>query len=481
MYSILLLIVVVLFSGELIWKERSLRLNEIQDALPAPSGVYFGAKLAALLLAVAAFLAGRASLALAGFQLSQGYGELELGLYARGAAIAAVYPLLMAVLSAFCHVMREDKLVGYGLVIGFILGWDLLEELGFEHHLYRYASLPAGALLRLRRLRTFPARRSAGSASTGRSARWCWWALRPLLEAGPGRGLAGPPGGRARPLPRRPPRLSVWRGTLGFVAVGGWLFYNTNVRNEYLPSTEAADRRAEYERKYGRYRDLELPRIVAVRADVDIFPERGSLEIRGAYRLKNKPPSRFATFTSAFPGGSGWNRLDLAAQQVVLADRPARLRHLPATRAAGARRWPRDRLRARQWGGRGFDNQDTETAVIGNGTYFTRRDCLPDRRLRRLAVSSIARRASGGGEVSSPFSTFPPAGDLAASPQHAPRRRRRPGRLRGHRSLPAATRSPSPRASCSGSGLEQGRRLFPLPMPSSRSPTISLSPRRATR
>ena len=53
-FSILLLIVVLLYSGELISKERSLRLHLIQDALPAPGGVFFFAKLAALLLAIAA-------------------------------------------------------------------------------------------------------------------------------------------------------------------------------------------------------------------------------------------------------------------------------------------------------------------------------------------------------------------------------------------------------------------------------------------
>ena len=73
---------------------------------------------------------------------SRGYTDLELGLYARGVAIAAVYPILMMVLACFCHVVARNRLAGYGLVILFIITWDLLEEFGFEHHLYRFASLP---------------------------------------------------------------------------------------------------------------------------------------------------------------------------------------------------------------------------------------------------------------------------------------------------------------------------------------------------
>ena len=56
LYSVILLLVVVLYSGELIWKERSLEVEEILDSMPTPSGVYFGAKLVALLLVIAIFL-----------------------------------------------------------------------------------------------------------------------------------------------------------------------------------------------------------------------------------------------------------------------------------------------------------------------------------------------------------------------------------------------------------------------------------------
>src|SRR5688572_5451422 len=119
-YSIILLIVVVLYSGELIWKERSLELDEIYDSMPTPSGVYLGAKLTALLLVIAAWVFVGV-LALVGFQLASGYHDHELGLYARGAPLAAVYPILMTVLACFCHVVARSKLVGYGLVLLFII------------------------------------------------------------------------------------------------------------------------------------------------------------------------------------------------------------------------------------------------------------------------------------------------------------------------------------------------------------------------
>ena len=78
MYSIVLLLVVVLYSGDLIWKERSLELNEVVDSMPTPNGVYFGAKLTASLLVIVAYLLVGV-LALIGYQLSRGHLQLEPG------------------------------------------------------------------------------------------------------------------------------------------------------------------------------------------------------------------------------------------------------------------------------------------------------------------------------------------------------------------------------------------------------------------
>lgn len=175
----------------MIWKERSLELDEIHDSMPTPSGVYFGAKLTALLLVIAVWLFGGA-LALVGLQLASGYDDLELGLYARGAALAAVYPILMMVLACFCHVVARSKLAGYGLVFLFIISWDLREEFGFEHHLYRFASLPPPPLLRPLRLRAIPRAVRLVQPLLGVHGARARRVLAPVLEEG----VPTTPGGR---------------------------------------------------------------------------------------------------------------------------------------------------------------------------------------------------------------------------------------------------------------------------------------------
>jgi ABC-type transport system involved in multi-copper enzyme maturation permease subunit len=373
-YSIILLIVVVLYSGELIWKERSLELDEIVDSMPTPSGVYLGAKLTALLLVIAVLLFVGV-LALVGFQLSRGYTDIELDLYARGVALAAVYPILMMVLTCFCHVVARNRLAGYGLVILFILTWDLLEEFGFEHHLYRFASVPPTPYSDLNGYGLFLA--PFGWYSL-------YWGFAALVLVGLStlfwrRGTDNALRVRwaeARIRFRGPVRVVMALGTIGFVAAGSWIFYNTNILNAYVPSTEAADAQASYERLYRQYQDLDLPRIVAVRADVDIFPDRRSVEIRGTYRIRNRSAQPLLDLHVSIPERVRVNRLDLPAHDVILKDEALgygiyRLREPLAPGEAIELGF--DLTVAN----RGFVNNGAQIALAGNGTFFTKRDFFP--------------------------------------------------------------------------------------------------------
>jgi len=373
-YAIVLFIAVVLYSGELIWKERALEVDELVDAMPTPSGVYLGAKLTALLLVIVVLLFAGV-LALIGFQLAQGYTELELGLYARGITLAAVHPILMLVLACTCHVVARSRLSGYGLVLLFIVSWDLIEGYGFEHHLYRFASLPPTPYSDLNGYGSFLA--PFGWYSL-------YWGFGALVLVGLSilfwrRGADD--GWRARLAEARlrfrgPVRAVIAFGASGLVATGSWIFYNTNVLNAYVPSTEAAERRARYETSYRQYEGFTLPRIIAVRADVDIFPDRRSVVIRGTYRVRNNSVGPLRDIHVSIPARVRLNGLDLPAHDVILRD-DALGHGIYRLRAPLA---PGDTIDIGfdlAVGSIGFVNNGTDVALVDNGTYFTKRDFFP--------------------------------------------------------------------------------------------------------
>ncbi|KAG1538020.1 hypothetical protein G6F50_014743 [Rhizopus delemar] len=73
-FSWLLVIIVLFFAGELVWKERSARINEVTDAMPVPNWVPLLAKFTALLAVIICF---QAAGALAAMGPGAGFGGLH--------------------------------------------------------------------------------------------------------------------------------------------------------------------------------------------------------------------------------------------------------------------------------------------------------------------------------------------------------------------------------------------------------------------
>src|SRR5690606_35916535 len=91
-------------------------------------------------------------------------------------------------------------------------------------------------------------------------------------------------------------RLNLTRST-GFIAAvsmvvfltsGGFIFYNTNVLNEYKTSKESEKEQVAYEQTYKKYDGIPQPRIVASNLQVNIFPKERAVHFKGYYWLKNK-------------------------------------------------------------------------------------------------------------------------------------------------------------------------------------------------
>ena len=72
------------------------------------------------------------------------------------------------------------------------------------------------------------------------------------------------------------------------LTLGGFIFYNTNVLNEYITDDELVERRADYERRYGKYEGKPQPQRTATNLRIEIHPTRRSATMRGSYRLVNR-------------------------------------------------------------------------------------------------------------------------------------------------------------------------------------------------
>lgn len=279
-------IIVVFFGGELVWKERQLKLNEVYDALPVPNWVIWASKMTAL-AAVVIVLQIAAMLTTIAIQLAYGYANFELPVYVKGLVFdAGIAFILMGVLSFFFQTLGTNKYLGFLLMTVFFVSLLALPALDWEHVLYRYASVPSNP---------YSDMNGYGHFMQGMVWGYAYWSaiailLLVIVHLFWVRGTETAFGIRGVLAKRRLTRgaiAAVSFGVVAAVATGGWIFHNTNVINEYRTSDQLEKAQADFEKKYKKYEGFPLPRLVDVKANVDLYPYERDADIRGTYVLEN--------------------------------------------------------------------------------------------------------------------------------------------------------------------------------------------------
>ena len=373
----LVLLLVVLFAGELVWRERDANLQSLADAAPVPNGARFVGKLLGLWMVIAGM---HALLALSGMALQArlGWYDFEPGLYLKVMlGIQLIDPLVFALFALSVHVVVNHKHVGHLMVL-LVVGVlnTLAAQFRIEHPLLRLGSEPAW--------------RYSPISGFGPSleplmwfeAYWAAWALLVALVArlfwvrGVERGLGERVRIARRHLTGRAAGAAA--GALGLVLLtGGFIFYNTNVLNDYRPAAENPRRQAEYEQRYGRFEGAPQPRMTATKLNVELYPDRGDADIRGAYHLVNHTPRPIDTIHVAVSpeAETGAITFGRPARAAAVDDYLGHRTYVLATPLQ-----PGDSLRA-SWRvrhkTRGFGARGVSTAVVENGSFIRMHEWMP--------------------------------------------------------------------------------------------------------
>ena len=126
------------YGGELVWRERDRKINELIDSTAVPSWVMTVPKILAIFLIL---LIVNLAAALTGmvYQLVEGARSLGVSEYLGWFIVpAAVDGLLIAILAVFFQVLSPNKYVGWGILfVWFVLG-IFLDNMGYGDPLYTY-------------------------------------------------------------------------------------------------------------------------------------------------------------------------------------------------------------------------------------------------------------------------------------------------------------------------------------------------------
>jgi ABC-type transport system involved in multi-copper enzyme maturation permease subunit len=288
------IVITTMYAGELVWKERALKYDQVYDALPMPGWLNFTSQLAALTVVQVVILAAIVAAGIAQ-QAAQGYYRFELDVYFMDLFVFQLSMLILySVLALFVQTLVPNKFLGHAIVIGVFLAPGLLVQLmdkwnvTIPANLYGYARTPGYTYSAMNRWGPFV-----------RPIAWYtlyWGALAGLLAAGAllfarrgtDRGWSVRwRQGRARM--RAPLVLATFGCLAAFIAIGGYLYYDARVVNtDFTPRRANEAKWARYEKEFKQYETLPQPKITAVDVAVDIVPERAAITATGTYTVVNQ-------------------------------------------------------------------------------------------------------------------------------------------------------------------------------------------------
>jgi hypothetical protein len=365
---------IIFFAGELIWRERDARLDEITDTIPGSEwapflGKFLGLGLVLVLFTTLQMTAGMLAQFLMDYPPDNHRDEITLYLKILFGLQLPEY-LLFTVLALAVHVLVNQKYTGHMVAIIVYVFIALSSLFGVEHNLLVYGAGPGWSYTDM----------SGFGPSLGP---WLWfkfyWAAWALLLAvmarlfwvrGKGSGLRV----RLQLARNRFKNRTAWTAGTAVVLIiglGGFIFYNTNIVNRYFTTSEMKELRARYERQYGYYNAITQPRMTGVSLHVEIYPEQREIDIRGTYRLVNRSTAAIDSVLLATVSAVEIEHIKfdrLAAPVLTDEEFGHRIYKLEKPLQPGDSLMLTFQVRARQ---KGFQETGADASVVDNGTFFT--------------------------------------------------------------------------------------------------------------
>ncbi len=400
-FALFAMIVAIFYSGELVWRERGRRINEIIDSTAIPNWAFLVPKTIALVIVLASTLAFSV-IADVIVQLFKGYTNFEFGKY----LVWYLLPFslsfsLIGILAIFVQALSPNKFTGWAIMVVYLIGTSIAGMMGWNHHLYMYGSAPPLPL----------------SDMNGLGHMWGGWLTLKLYWAAFAiallviahllwrRGVAS--GIRAR--------LAVARGRLGngaglilagalvaFAGLGIFVFYNTNVLNVYRTKSQIEKNEVAFEKTFTPVIGLPLPSVTDVRLAVDLYPHELKFSVKGQYALENKTSGPITEVYLNSPEELKYSDLVIegAHQAQKWPDMGVRRFVFGKPMLPGEKRMLDFTASQAQ---KGFGNDGITTRIVDNGTFLNNFEFAPhigiadaqamqDKRLRRKYGLPLLKR-----------------------------------------------------------------------------------------
>jgi len=280
------IIILVFYSAEIMWKEKEAKLHLIYDSTPSNSFVNLTAKALGLMIVYAILIF---SLILTGilFQASSGYFRFELGVYFSGFFLEVLpFLVLYTFVSIFFQALFGSKYLGILATLVFFIVNLAISIFGIDHVLLNFGGNALGSYSDMNGYGHFL------KPFLWVKAYWFFFGILLLIISS----MMMVRGSESQLRKRwrigqkqvgKSFRLFTMANILLLIATGSFIFYNTNVLNEFWTTSEKQNFRVEYENTLKPFEYQIQPKIVDINLNVALYPSQRSYQAKGSYTLTN--------------------------------------------------------------------------------------------------------------------------------------------------------------------------------------------------
>ncbi len=374
-YTLIPIIIAVYYAGELVWSDRERGMHEIVGASAAPDWAFLAPKVLAITLVLLAALVVGPVTAMT-FQLFHGYTRFELGAYCLWFILPElILAIQLAVLSVLVQVLVPHKFMGWAVMLVYLVASITLNTIGFEHNLYIYAGDPGAPLSDMNGL---------GRFWIGRAWFQLYWlAFAVILLVASHllwrRGAETALRPRFARLRRRLAGAPAWLlggAVAAWLGAGAFIFYNTNLLNDYRTQPENEKFQADYEKTLLPFENVPQPRITEVKLAVDLQPSRARAETRGSYLVENRTAAPLPKVHVRWARPLKMQELEVEGGRLEkeYPEFDYRIYAFNTPMQPGEKRAIRFATLLHE---RGFPNARPLTRIVGNGTFLDNTEIAP--------------------------------------------------------------------------------------------------------
>ncbi len=285
-FSLLFFIIIIFYTGEMVFRDRLLRFSNISDAFPVPNWLLYGSKLVGMLY-ICLFLTALPLVVGVLVQTLKGYFVYELDVYLVDLLVFTLpFYLQLAILSFVVQILVNNKFAGYFAVAAIWIVQIGLNIAEYNFKMYLFAQTPDYLYSDMNKFGHF--------YLPTLSYNGYWFSICAMLLVIGNllwvRGIEASFKERILLALQRlntPAKLSLVTALLLAVAFGGWVYYNTAMVNKYQTAEEGRQSQVLYEKRYKKLQFVAQPKVFEVKLYADLMPENREVKLKGLFKIWN--------------------------------------------------------------------------------------------------------------------------------------------------------------------------------------------------